>query len=49
LFSFQYVSGEDTYPDGHFSKHGFQFLLAQSDVMDDEFYFPDDLMDEKPG
>jgi phospholipid-binding lipoprotein MlaA len=47
LFSFQYASGEDTYPDGHLSNNGFQFLLAQSDVMDDEFYFPDDLMYEE--
>jgi phospholipid-binding lipoprotein MlaA len=39
---------QDLYQDNHFSNHGFQFLLAESDVFDDDFYFPDDLMDEEP-
>ncbi len=48
LFSTQYAAGKDAYPDSHLSNNGFQFLLAQSDDMDDDFYFPDDLKDEEP-
>jgi phospholipid-binding lipoprotein MlaA len=48
LFSTQNVAAQHKYEDGHFSNNGFQFLLTQSDSANDDFYFPDDLMDEEP-
>ncbi len=48
LFSTQNVTGQSTYSGAYLSNDGFEFLLAQSDLDDDDYYFPDDLMDEEP-
>lgn len=48
LFLFKNASAEITYPDDNADNHHPSgFLSAQSDTDDDDFYFPDDLMDEE--